>query len=233
MILALLMFIQMAQAQWFDQGWNLEAAFGITNQEITNPNTSKAVYAGYGGHALVYYPLFQNENYSFGPSGKYFYSELKNKANTSTLTEDIKFYGIAPGLELRIYNLFIGYNYRYQWLSIDMSGTIGHEIQSRGSCSEFVVGIEIPWNSWASRFYYTRSSTDLPITDTGLSNSSPWAEENVFLALRYRFGRSPRSDRSYENADLDQSDTSSSSSSGRTPYRSIRYNPRPSTRLNY
>lgn len=204
MIFWIALLIQTASAQWFDQGWNLELAFGTTNHEITNPNNSKAVYDGYGGHALVYYPLFQNENFSFGPQGKYFYSELNNKANTTLLSEEIRYYGLAPGLELRVSYFLVGYNFKYQWLSVDMSGTFNNKTSSSFSSPEFYVGLELPLENWAFRLYYSRSEAELSSVDTGLSTNSPWAEENVYLAIRYRFGKRTRSpyERDFESSEV-------------------------------
>ena len=192
MIIWITLLIQMASAQWFDQGWNFEVGYGVTNHEITNPNSSKAVYEGYGGHALAAYPLFQNENFSFGPHLKYFYSELKNNANTSNFSEDVRYYGIAPGLELKVSHFFVGYNFKYQWLAVELSGVLNNKITSRFDSGEMYLGVEFPWEHWALRIYYMRSESEIPMADSGLTENSPWAEESVFVAIRYRFGASPK-----------------------------------------
>lgn len=227
-LILLNLLVGFSHGDWTQQGFNVEVAFGKTAHEITNPNSSKALYDGYGGHALVYYPIFQGENYSFGPTGKYFYSGLSNKANTTSLSEEIKFSGISPGLELKIYSFILGYNYRYQWMSVSMSGTLNDSVSTRMSSSQMMLGFELPYQSWAFRVYYGISSADLPHVDTGLSSDSPWTEETVFLAIRYRFGKSSSSP-SYENPSRSSDDANEFSSKARD---SIRYSPRPSPRLN-
>jgi Outer membrane protein beta-barrel domain len=227
--------IQSASAQWFDQGWNFELGYGVTNQEITNPDSTKAVYEGYGGHALVAYPLFQNENFSFGPHFKYFYSELKNNANNDTLSEESRYYGIAPGLELKVSHFFVGYNFKYQWLSVEMSGTVNSKITSRFSSPELYVGVEFPWQSWALRIYYLRSEGEIPAQDSGLTGTSPWAEENVFLAIRYRFGAASSSRPAYEQPRYETPKTTEPSepyTGPRLPRRSFRVTPSGNSYLN-
>jgi hypothetical protein len=203
LILWLLLLIQFATAQWFEQDLNAEVAFGVTNQELENPNSTKAIYKGYGGHAKAYYPLSQNESFSFGIQAKYFYSELTNEANTAQLSEDLRTYGVAPGLELKVSWFFAGYNYKFQRLSLTMSGTIQNKISSRFEASEYYAGVEIPLENWALRLYYLHSQGDLPSADSGLNSDSPWQEDSVFLAIRYRFSSSRRS--SYDRNDMESS----------------------------
>jgi hypothetical protein len=211
-----------------DHGFNIELGYGITNQEITNPDSSKAVYEGYGGHAAVYYPLFQNENFSFGPNGKYFYSELKNKANTANLSEEMRYYGIAPGLEFKVYSFFMGYNFKYQWLSVDMSGAFENKVTSRFSSPEFYIGVEVPLANWALRAYYLRSQSDIPRQDTGLSVDSPWAEESLYIGVRYRFGKTRSSNSGYIRPDAESSEIIAP----RLPRRSFRTTPSGASYLN-
>lgn len=230
MIFWIALFIQMASAQWFDQGWNFEVAYGISNHEITNPNSSKAVYEGYGGHALAAYPLFQNESFSFGPHLKYFYSELKNNANTSTISEDVRYYGLAPGLELKVSHFFIGYNFKYQWLAVEMSGAFNNKVSSRFSGGEAYLGVEFPWEHWALRIYYLRSEGEIPSSNSGLSANSPWAEENVFVAIRYRFGAAPKRS-AFERSEPTTSEPSEYNAP-RLPRRSFRVTPSGNSYLN-
>jgi hypothetical protein len=102
----------------------------------------------------------------------------------------MRFYGLAPGLELKVSWFFVGYNYKFQRMSLTMSGNIDNKISSRFESSELYIGVEVPIENWALRLYYMYSSGDLPAGDSGLSTDSPWIEQNVFLAVRYRFSSS-------------------------------------------
>ncbi len=189
MIFILSLFIQMASADWFNT-WSLEGAFGATQQTIENPNSTDANYSGYAGQVMVAATFFKGENFNFGPNLKYFYAELDNKANTATMSEALRTYGVAPGLELRVSNFFVGYGYRIQRLAVELSGNFQNKISTRFETGEFNIGIEIPFDAWALRFYYSQSQESIPHADTGLSADSPRREQSVFLAIRYTFGAS-------------------------------------------
>lgn len=217
MILILSLFIQMASADWFNT-WSLEGAFGATQQTIENPNSTDAHYSGYVGQVVVAASFFKDDNYNVGPTLKYFYGELDNKANTATMSEAIRTYGVAPGVELRVSNFFVGYGYRFQKLSVELSGNFQNKISTSFEVGEFNIGVEIPFDAWALRFYFSQSQESLPHADTRLSADSPRLEQSVFMSLRYTFGLTPaRQPWDLQRDDRLKEDLSSSSNTSTHP----------------
>jgi hypothetical protein len=215
-----------------DAPCGIELGFGLQNMSITNPDMTTAISQGYGGLLTSRYAFVATEKFHLAGRLSFGYAELDNKANTAVLSETTKHMDAGPGLELRVYNFVLGGDYLYNHTKIDVEGNLQGTSSATFYTPQIFLGIDIPLGEWGLRFYYMRSSGDLPLLDTGLAADSPWSKEQFMIAIRFspvhNSSRNP-----YLKINTDSYEPSSSSGDSTRASRPIRYAPRPSTRLGH
>lgn len=213
----------------------LDVGFGLENMEITRPDSGTAVYDGYGGKLTGRYNLTASENFHLGARISLGYAELDNKANTANVTESLRNITGAPGLELRIRRVFLGVDYEYNKMTIDLSGNLSGRVNTSFYAPQFFAGVDIPMGWWELRFTYSRGVGDIPRLDTGLAQDSPWKQDQFMIAIKFnpRYNSSRVSSPRYEmpSSERDSSYTAPATDSSAQPYRPVRYYPRPSSHL--
>ncbi len=217
----------------------LEAGIGYGVLDLSNPDDTKARSTGMGGTLGVYYSLFGNENYDFGLKGSAFYTQLENDVNTSVLQETTKYYNLGAGFEMNVYNVFAGWQYKYNRIDIEISGNLQNTTAFSDYMSQFEIGYAFYLESMSVRLAYQRTDGTLPMTTTALSADTDFTSNAFMVILRFDLSGTPSSGESYrykpspEYQSRDSArDRAPELESGYVPnYRSYRYSPRPSPNI--
>lgn len=225
---------------------DLDLALGYNFLSLTNPNSSRAYSQGFGGQLGVHYALVDRENFRFGLKASADYSELKNDGNTSAHNEQTKLLTIGAGIELKVYRLFLGVQYRYNTTDIELSGsTITGSERYRFYTPYLEIGYELPLTYTTLRFSYRQSDSEIPRTQTGFTADTKFSNSGLFLGVRFNFGSrqattnndstSTSANSSQFNPELQKSGDESNFYSTPTVDTSRRntFRPRPSSRLSY
>lgn len=235
MVLALFILLMGVQAQ----ALALEVGAGYGLLDLSNPDNSKARSTGMGGTLGAYYSLFGNENYDFGLKGSVYYGQLDNDVNTNVLQEETKFYNLGGGFELNVYNVFAGWQYKYNRIDIQISGNLQNTTAFSDYMSQFELGYAFYLDAMSIRLSYQRTDGTLPMATTALSADTDFTSNAFMVILRFDIWPTRSSGGSYRpsyNSDYQSREYSRERApeveGGQVPnYRSYRYAPRPSTNI--
>lgn len=249
MLTLILSFFCIAQAQ----ALSLEVGAGYGILDLSNPDNSKARSTGMGGMLGAYYSLLGDENYDLGLKGSAYFAQLDNDINTSVLQEQTKYYNLGGGLELNVYNVFAGWQYKYNRIDIQISGNLQNTTAFSDYMSQFEIGYAFYLNSMSIRLSYQRTDGKLPMATTALSADTDFTSNAFMVILRFDiwptradgssynpssssasssgYGSRYKSESTYQSRDSAR-DRAPELESGYVPnYRSYRYSPRPSPNI--
>lgn len=221
------------------QAWSWELGAGYGLLDLSNPDDSTARSTGMGGTLGAYYSVAGNENYDFGIKGSAYYAQLKNDVNTAFLDEKTTYYNVGLGLELTVYDFFVGWQYKYNRIDIQLSGNVNNTSAFSDYMSQFEVGYIFRMNTTQLRLVYQRTDGTLPRVDTGLSSDTDFTSNAFMLILRFELSPRRGYDDSHRYTASEPSttrdwarDRAADNESGSVPnYRSYRYAPRPSPNI--
>ncbi|MGE4132026.1 MAG: hypothetical protein AB7F86_10350 [Bdellovibrionales bacterium] len=168
-------------------GVKMQLSLGMPYLTITNPDETKANYDGLAASARGFIPIFYGDKFRTDLTGSFRYLDFENKANGSSQSEYASYLGPGAGLELTVYNIYVGASYFYYKGRHTSVGTISHKAEFQISGMSQYIGIRFEFGLGALGLSYSQMSAKVPGSAVGLSSSSDWDQSTLWLQFTYNF----------------------------------------------
>jgi hypothetical protein len=175
----------------YPSGTQVEAGVGYGYSGITNPDSTTAYYQTLSifarGHVVL---LGDSSSFSaLDLTGGAAYYDLKNSSTAVNNEKEVgNIIGPTIGLHGRIHRVVVGYQFEYLLGRNYSIGPISHEMDYQMTANRVYAGLQYNLGQLALSLTYTTSMATLPQSSTGLSVSSPYTDNIIYLNFTYSLG---------------------------------------------